>query len=150
MEKEIPNPFWDDNCFFCGSNNQEGLKLKFYWDEERQEAFTEYTPERRFTGQGNILHGAIQMGLLDEIMGWVHFVLTGKMGVTTDLNVKFLGPLYIAGNLVRTTCRVVKHEGSTVSMEAALTNKDGVTCTTGTGTWRTISSERYGLLIHGK
>jgi len=36
---------------------------------EKKEASTEYLPAKHFTGQGNILHGAIQMGLLDEIMG---------------------------------------------------------------------------------
>lgn len=150
MKQEIPNPFSDDNCFFCGANNDQGLKLTFYWDEERKEVSTEYLPEHRFTGQGNILHGAIQMGLIDEIMGWTNFVCTGKMGVTTDLNVKFLSPLYISGNLVRVTCRVIEQEGSRVSMEAILTNRDGVMCTTATGTWRVVSPDKYKALIHGK
>ncbi|OPX92716.1 MAG: hypothetical protein A4E58_03251 [Syntrophorhabdus sp. PtaB.Bin006] len=90
------------------------------------------------------------MGLIDEIMGWTNFVCTGKMGVTTDLNVKFLSPLYISGNLVRVTCRVIEQEGPRVSMEAILTNRDGVMCTTATGTWRVVSPDKYKALIHGK
>ena len=69
MKKEIQNPFPDNNCFYCGSDNNLGLKLEFFWDEDKQETYTEYLPSQYFTGQGNILHGAIQMGLLDEIMG---------------------------------------------------------------------------------
>jgi len=69
MKQEIPNPFSDDNCFFCGTNNDQGLKLTFYWDEVQEEVSTEYLPEHRFTGQGNILHGAVQIDLIDEIMG---------------------------------------------------------------------------------
>jgi len=69
MKKEIPSLFADNDCFFCGRDNQAGLKLNFYWDEERGEASTEYVPPRHFSGHGSILHGGIQMGLLDEIMG---------------------------------------------------------------------------------
>jgi len=150
MKQEIPNPFPDDNCYFCGSDNHQGLKLKFYWDEERKEVSTEYLPEERFTGQGNILHGSIQMGLLDEIMGWASFVCTRKMGVTMDVSVKFLSPAYIPSNLIRVACRVVEHDESKVSMEATLTNKDGIVCATATGSYRVVSSERYRTLIQGK
>ena len=78
MKVEIANPYPDNNCFFCGSDNSEGLKLKFYWDETKQEVYTEYLPAQYFIGQGKILHGGIQMGLLDEIMGWTCYVFTKK------------------------------------------------------------------------
>ncbi len=53
-----------NNGFFCGSENKKGLSLKFYWDNERKEALTEYLNAQYFAGKGNILHGAIQMGPL--------------------------------------------------------------------------------------
>ena len=85
VKKEILNPFPDKDCFFCGSNNNLGLKLKFYWDQEKKEASTEYLPVPHFVGQGKILHGAIQMGLLDEIMGWTSYVFIQKMAVTSKI-----------------------------------------------------------------
>src|SRR5215471_2460071 len=97
MKTEITNPFPDSNCLFCGSDNHLGLKLRFFWDEDHKEVSTEYVPPKHFTGQGNILHGAIQAGLLDEIMGWTSVYLTGKKTVTSDLNIRFLKPTYIDG-----------------------------------------------------
>jgi len=150
MKKEIQNPFSDNNCFFCGSENQFGLKLKFFWDEEKKETYTEYLPDQHFIGQGNILHGAIQMGLLDEIMGWNSYVFTQEMAVTSVLNIKFLHPTYICGEKINITCRVTSREGSKINMKATLSNIEGVVCTIATGTYHILAPNKYKDLIHGK
>ena len=85
MKEKILNPYPDNDCFFCGSENEAGLKLKFHFDSVKTEVYTEYSPAQHFVGQGNILHGGIQMGLLDEIMGWTSYVITQQMAVTADL-----------------------------------------------------------------
>jgi acyl-coenzyme A thioesterase PaaI-like protein len=82
MKKEIPNPYPEQTCFFCGEKNPIGLHLTFYLDEENGEVNTEYVPSKHFMGLGNILHGGIQSGLFDEIMGWTTHTLTGQNGVT--------------------------------------------------------------------
>ena len=147
MKKKIKNPFPDGDCFFCGSNNKFGLKLKVYWDEEKKEASTEYLPAKHFTGQGNILHGAIQMGLLDEIMGWTSYVFTEKMAVTSDINIKFLKPTYINREKISITCQVISKEGLKIKMNAKLFNIKGVVCTEAEGCYRILSSEQYKDLI---
>ena len=147
MKKKIKNPFPDGDCFFCGMNNKFGLKLKFYWDEEKKEASTEYLPAEHFTGQGNILHGAIQMGLLDEIMGWTSYVFTEKMAVTSDINIKFLKPTYINGEKISITCRVISKEDLKIKMHAKLLNIKGVVCTEAEGCYHILSSEKYKDLI---
>ena len=149
MKKEMKNPFPHGNCFFCGSNNKFGLKLKFYWDKEKQEAYTEYLPARHFVGQGNILHGAIQMGLLDEIMGWASYAFTEKMAVTSDINVKFLKPVYINGEKISITCQVTSKEGPKINMHAKLFNIKGEICTTALGSYHILSSKKYNALIQG-
>jgi len=150
MKKEIQNPFSDNHCFFCGSDNHFGLKLKFFWDDEKKETYTEYVPDQHFTGQGKILHGAIQMGLLDEIMGWASHVLTKEMAVTSDLHIKFLQPAYIDGDKISVTCRVTSKEGPKVNMQAALSNSEGAVCTTATGTYHILAPDKYQKLIQGK
>ncbi len=147
IKKEIKNPFPNGNCFFCGSNNKFGLKLKFYWDEEKKEVYGEYLPARHFTGQGNILHGAIQMGLLDEIMGWASYVFTKKMAVTSDINVKFLKPAYIDGEKIRITCKVTSKEGPKIKMHAKLFNIKGDVCTEAKGSYHILSSEKHRDII---
>ena len=149
MKIEIPNPYKDNNCFFCGSNNIEGLKLKFYWDEEKQEASTEYLPVQGFVGQGKILHGGIQMGLLDEIMGWSSYALTKEMAVTSDLNIKFLKPVYVTGKVIRITCSVISKEGLKIDMQSLLINSDDILCTRATGTFHILDQKKYDALIQG-
>ena len=149
MKEEIQNPFPDKNCFFCGSDNTLGLKLKFYWDQEKKETYTEYLPVQHFAGQGNILHGAIQMGLLDEIMGWTSYVFIQKMAVTSGLNVKFLHPTYICGEKINVRCRVTSHEGQKVNMQATILNIKGIVCTIATGTYHILPPDKYKDLIQG-
>ncbi|MBN2402578.1 MAG: PaaI family thioesterase [Spirochaetes bacterium] len=150
MRKEIQNPYSDNNCFFCGSENRIGLKLKFYWDEEKKEASTEYLPAQHFVGLGNILHGAIQMGILDEIMGWTSYVFTKEMGVTSVVSFKFLKPTYIGSGKISVTCRVISKEGSKVNMQATLSNNKNEACTTAAGTYHILPANQYNDLIHRK
>lgn len=65
MKKEIPNPYLNEQCFFCGKENPDGLKLSFFLDDETGEVSTEYLPAPPFFGQGKILHGGIQVGMLE-------------------------------------------------------------------------------------
>ena len=147
MKKEIPNPYADNRCFICGSNNTEGLQLKFFRDDETDEIYTDYISAEPFFGQGDILHGAIQMGLLDEIMGWATHAHTGEMAVTSEISVKFLAPFYM-GKQVRVTCRVTSQEGRRVHLEASLTNADGVLCSRAAGTYHVLPPDKYEALIH--
>ena len=149
MKKEIPNPYQDRQCFYCGSENPRGFKLKFFLDPETGEVFTEYVPSPPFTGQGNILHGGIQMGLIDEVMGWTAHVTTGEMCVTTNIEVRFLKPVYM-GKEVKVVCRATSREGPYVHMDTRIEYKDGTVCTTATGTYHLLSDERYQVLIQGE
>ncbi len=149
MKKKIQNPYPDNNCFFCGSENHNGLKLTFYWEEEKKEMTAEYLPAKHFVGQGNILHGGIQMGLLDEIMGWTSYVFSQEMAVTSNLDIKFIRPVYICDKKVHLICRVISKEGAKITMQATLANNDGDACTTATGMFYALSSEKYKDIIQG-
>jgi uncharacterized protein (TIGR00369 family) len=149
MKEKLDNPYPDDNCFFCGSENDSGLKLKFHFDKATKEISTEYLPAQHFAGQGNILHGGIQMGILDEIMGWTTYVHTGEMAVTSNINVNFLSPAYIGNKKLKATCRLSSIEGKKVEMIATLSDGDGKVCTEATGTFHIISADRFEKLIHG-
>lgn len=149
MKKEIVNPYPGGKCFFCGCGNAQGLNLQFYHDDALGETSTEYVPEERFVGQGNILHGAIQMGLLDEIMGWACFAHTSEMAVTSKMDFRFLQPLYISGDAVRVTCHVIERVDRKVHMRAELVNGENTVCTKATGTYHIVTSEKYAALVQG-
>ncbi|MCK5226668.1 MAG: PaaI family thioesterase, partial [Desulfobulbaceae bacterium] len=95
-------------------------------------------------------HGAIQMGLLDEIMGWTSYAFTQEMAVTSGLNIKFLQPTYICGEKINVTCRVISKEGPKVSMQATILSNKGDICTTATGTFHILPPSKYKDLIQGK
>lgn len=149
MKKEIPNPYVDGNCFYCGWKNKDGFKLKFYLDDETREVSTEFVPAPPFIGQGNIVHCGIHLGLLDEIMGWTSHVATGEMAVTSDIQVKLLKPVYL-GKQVKVTCRVISRKGRKVRMRAEIEDSDGNVCSVATGTYQILSMGIYESMIHAQ
>jgi uncharacterized protein (TIGR00369 family) len=148
MKKEIPNPYPEQECFFCGEKNPIGLKLRFYLDEETGEVTTEYVASRLFIGLGNILHGGIQSGLFDEIMGWTAHTLTGQMGVTSELTIQFLKPAYL-GKKLMVSCRIISQQGAQVNLGAQIETAEGTVCTRATGTYYLLPQEKFDQLIYG-
>lgn len=149
MKREIPNPYPEQECFFCGEKNPIGLRLKFYLDEETGVVTTEYVPSKLFMGLGNILHGGIQSGLFDEIMGWTTHTLTGQMGVTTEISIRFLKPAYVGKKLIISS-RITSQEKSKVQLEASIETAEGAVCTRATGTYYLLPQDKFEQLVYGQ
>lgn len=147
MRTPIDNPFDDKGCFFCGPDNDAGLKLQFLHDKETGEVTCDYTPEQRFQGQGTVFHGGLQMGLLDEAMWWAGYAETGiKEAVTVNANFRFLRPVYI-GQPVSVVCSVSSLDGDSIRLKGAIINQKGKQCTTVRGEYRIISAEKYAAVV---
>lgn len=141
--KLLPNQYRNGQCFFCGPANPVGLKLSFFeTDTQPKELVCKWRPSNIFTGFGKILHGGIQSGLFDEIMGWTTLHLTAKVGVTSSLNIEFLKPLYVEQE-IEIRCRIGSQEGSRVNLTAEISNSDGKICSKATGTYILMDSERF-------
>ena len=147
MIKEIDNPFPGGVCFFCGRDNKDGLHLRFFRNDESGEVYCDYLPEMRFAGQGTILHGGIQAGIMDEIMGWTGYAETKSLAVTTKLELKYHSPVYITEKPVRISCRIASDEGKKMHLEATITDADGTLCTSATGSFHKISPEKYDAIV---
>lgn len=147
MTCEMPNPFPDSACFFCGADSPGGLHLRFFRDDATGEVFADFVPEPRFAGQGTILHGGIQAGILDEIMGWTGHAATGALAVTVKLETEYLAPVYIDGSAIRIACALARDEGKTMTLEARITDARGTLCTRATGRFHKVSPERYDALV---
>lgn len=145
--KLIPNPYDRDDCFFCGASNPVGLRLSFYETEtDPHELVCKWSPPPVYRGLGKILHGGIQSGLFDEIMGWTTTHLFKQGGVTLGLNIRFLKPLFVEQD-IEVRCRVESQEGDKVNMVAEITNENGVLCSQATGTYLIMNPERFKTLI---
>jgi acyl-coenzyme A thioesterase PaaI-like protein len=146
--KLIENPYESDGtCFFCGSRNPVGLKLAFYETEsEPKELVCKWVPSVVYKGFGRVLHGGIQSGLFDEIMGWTALHITHKVGVTASLNVEFLEPLYIEQE-IEVRCRVGSLNGSRLNLVAEIKNAAGAVCSRANGTYVLMEHDRFNVLV---
>lgn len=145
--KEIANPYPGQDCFFCGRENEIGLKLKFFMtDTVPPELVTRLTPAKNLKGLGRILHGGFQSGLFDEIMGWTTHCLTRSMGVTSNLEVKFLRPAYVDQE-IEVRCGIESIDGSSVNLSARITDASGRVCSTATGTYVTMPTDKFSAIV---
>ena len=101
------------NCFVCGVNNPNGLRLRFEIDREKQTLRTTFLAGPTFQGWDGIVHGGIICTLLDEAMAKLVYDL-GYPAVTASLEVKFKKPapileaLLVDGEITEVSKRLVK------------------------------------------
>ena len=94
--KKLYNPHKDEKnaiCFACSPNNEIGLQMEFF--EDGPEIVSIWTPETKYEGFENILHGGIQSTLIDEIAAWTIFVKGKTAGVTKSIKIEYKSPVYI-------------------------------------------------------
>jgi uncharacterized protein (TIGR00369 family) len=131
--RKIYNPFvihrsTDYNCFGCSPNNELGLHLEF-WDIG-DELITHWHPKNWLMGYNNILHGGIQATLMDEIAGWVVLVKCKTGGVTTEMNVKYLKPVFITKGKIEVRSRLISQNDNIANISCELFDGEGLCCAT--------------------
>jgi uncharacterized protein (TIGR00369 family) len=120
------------NCFVCGANNPNGLRLTFEIDKGRQTLKTTFVASPTFQGWDGMIHGGIICTLLDEAMAKLAYEL-GYDAVTASLEVRFkkpafiLEPLNIFGEIAEMNQRLVR-------AKAKVTKEDGTVLATGAST----------------
>jgi uncharacterized protein (TIGR00369 family) len=131
------------NCFVCGMNNPNGLRLSFEIDEERQTLKSTFIPSPTFQGWDGIVHGGIVSTLLDEAMAKLIYEL-GYQAVTASLEIRFkkpapiFEPLSIYGEITEVSKRLIR-------AKAHIANKDGTILATGTSTCLKSSFAKAGF-----
>jgi uncharacterized protein (TIGR00369 family) len=121
------------NCFVCGENNPNGLRLIFEIDREKRTLKTSFVSNPTFQGWDGIVHGGIISTLLDEAMAKLVYEL-GYDAVTASLEIKFkkpapiLQPLLVYGEIAEVNRRLIR-------AKARVTKEDGTILATGTSTF---------------
>ncbi len=105
-------------CFFCGVQNEKGLKLEFSPLRENGGVEAHLKIKKDWEGYSNILHGGMIAGLLDSAMTNCLF-LQGVKALTTHLRTKFLSPVYLEGS-VRVKASVIREKGRFYFLKAEL------------------------------
>src|SRR5580704_2916665 len=81
-----------NNCFVCGQNNKDGMRLKFILDEARQTFVCRFRLSTRYTGPPGHCHGGIIATILDDAMGKVN-KLHQVIALTKEMTVEYLKPV---------------------------------------------------------
>jgi uncharacterized protein (TIGR00369 family) len=110
-------------CFVCGTDNPEGMKLRFNYDEERNGYVCRFRLGKRYTGPPGHCHGGIIATILDEAMGKVNKI-RHVIAVTSEMTVNYLRPVPLHQPL-RVESREVKLEGRRHTNMAEILNEKG-------------------------
>ena len=110
-----------NNCFVCGPDNPEGMRLKFILDEARQTFVCHFRLGKRYTGPPGHSHGGIIACILDDAMGKVN-KLRHVIALTREMTVEYLKPVPLHQPL-RAEGREIKVEGRTHINAAEILNE---------------------------
>lgn len=85
-------------CFGCGPHNERGLRMRFTKEGE-------VVRSRLLLGTGHdgppgILHGGLQAMIADEVAGWTLVGRLGRIGLTTSLQIRYIGSLRLGEEIV--------------------------------------------------
>ncbi len=93
----LTNERWgfSTNCFVCEPTNDDGMRLQFFHDDERDLVTCSFELGSGFTGTPNYLHGGVTQAILDEIQSWATIAVAGKFALTTRTTVSFHKPVRV-------------------------------------------------------
>lgn len=122
-----------NHCFACGKDNPQGMKLKFYLDEEARRTICEFKLSQRYQGPPGHAHGGIIAVILDEAMGKVN-KLHKVVALTKSMQIEYLRPVPLREKLT-----VIGREQQTTGRQhvnvAEISNAHGQVLARSTGTF---------------
>ena len=153
--KKIINP-WKGmegyNCFGCAPNNEAGVKMEFY--EDNDEVISIWRPRPEYQGWIDTLHGGIQAVLLDEICAWVILRKLQTTGVTSKMETRYRKSISTNDSHVVLKAHIKEVKRNIVIIEARLYNKDEELCTEAlsalTSLFRRRKPEKRCIFCHAK
>ena len=147
--KKIINP-WKGmegyNCFGCAPNNEAGVKMEFY--EDNDEVISIWRPLPEYQGWIDTLHGGIQAVLLDEICAWVILRKLQTTGVTSKMETRYRKSISTNDSHVVLKAHIKEVKRNIVIIEARLYNKDEELCTEALCTYFTFPKEKAREEMH--
>jgi uncharacterized protein (TIGR00369 family) len=84
-----------NHCFGCGKDNPDGMRLKFRFDYDAQQAICNFRLPKRYQGPPGHAHGGIIATILDEAMGKVN-KLRNAIALTKTMNIEYMRPVPLA------------------------------------------------------
>jgi len=129
-----------NDCFACGKNNPDGMRLRFKLDKKRNCFVSRFRLGKRYTGPPGHCHGGIIATILDEAMGKVNR-LRQVVALTSEITVKYLKPVPLERPL-RVESREVEVRGRRHVNMAEILNAKGEVLARGQGVFIAIDPHR--------
>jgi uncharacterized protein (TIGR00369 family) len=129
------NTTTDHGCFGCGVQNDMGLQLAFYRQDDGVVA--RFTPRVEHEGYTRMIHGGIVSTLLDEAMSWA-VIDSGRLAVTARMSVNFRKPVP-SGEEVTVIGSVTNDRGRAVETSGEVRDAEGQLLASSTGLFIRVS-----------
>jgi acyl-coenzyme A thioesterase PaaI-like protein len=109
-----------NNCFVCGPENPDGLRIDYRMDGDICRAF--FTPGDNHVGYEGMVHGGIMFSALDDVMAnWLF--LQGARAHTARCEIRYRAPVPV-GTPLELEGQLVKRKGRLAQMTGRLTRVD--------------------------
>jgi uncharacterized protein (TIGR00369 family) len=124
------------NCFVCGHDNPQGLKLDFAYNDET--TWTWFDSPARFEGYQGVIHGGIIATLLDEAMAKI-IISHNLIAVTADLNIRYRKPLPV-NQRVKVSGEITMQKSRTIHAGAKISDEKGNIYAEGTAVYIVVKN----------
>lgn len=129
-----------NHCFGCGKDNANGMRLRFFIDENSQRTICNFKLSKRYQGPPGHAHGGIIATILDEAMGKVN-KLRSVVALTKTMELEYVRPVPLGVKLT-----VVGHErrveGRKHINAAEIRNAAGEVLARGEGLFIAVDTEK--------
>lgn len=131
----------DKECFGCGPENSQGLKMSF--ESNGKQIRSKILVSKKFRGWSNLIHGGILSTMLDETMSWTVINFTGKFMLTRSMTVTFKKPVHVGAILTVTgTVKEQSNERKAIVM-AEIHDEVGDLCAFSEGDFALFSKKHF-------
>jgi uncharacterized protein (TIGR00369 family) len=127
-------------CFACGTNNPNGMRLRFAYDEKLDGFVCRFRLDKRYTGPPGHAHGGIIATILDEAMGKVN-KLRQVVALTSEITIHYLKPVPLNKPL-RVESREVMVRGRRHVNMGEILNREGEVLARGRGLFIAIDPHK--------
>jgi len=117
-------------CFCCGEHNICGLRAHFYIVHNK--VCAETLIDEKHCGFKGVAHGGVLATLLDEALGWSTTIITKKMTVTGELNLRYLRSVS-PGEKIKVITVMKEQNRKYCIAEGEIINSKGEVCVKGSG-----------------
>jgi acyl-coenzyme A thioesterase PaaI-like protein len=125
---------YESNCFVCEQRNEDGLRIPFFHDTERELVTADFSLSGAYSGAPTMLHGGVTLAVLDEAMAWACIAIGRQWAVTSETTARFQRAVYVDKPHV-VEAEIVRQTDSEIMTSARILNVKGLVRVEATATF---------------